>query len=112
MVNLSICLYLVCLKLPYFIKTYPMRLYVLFFLLLTGFHNSYARLGIYTKVVEERVAWEPVEGKNGPAITVLVRIKHDAFFGDANESHIAGKYELGSYVVYKGQRISTSSLPE
>jgi hypothetical protein len=89
-----------------------MRLYVLFFLLFTGFISSYARLGPYTKVAEERVAWEPADGKNGPAITVLVRVKHDAFFGDANESHIAGKYELGSYVVYKGQRINTASLPD
>jgi hypothetical protein len=89
-----------------------MRLYVLSFLLLTCFISSYGRLADYKKVVEERVAWEPAEGKNGPAITVLVRVKHDAFFGDANESHIAGKYELGSYIVYKGQRINTASLPE
>jgi hypothetical protein len=89
-----------------------MRFYVLLLLLFTGFASSYARFGIYTKVAEERVAWEPAEGKNGPAITVLVRVKHDAFFGDANESHIAGKYELGSYVVYKGQRINTASLPD
>ncbi len=89
-----------------------MRFYVPLFFLLTSFHISFARLGPYTKVVEERVTWEPGAGKNGPAMTVLIRIKHDAFFGDANESYIAGKYELGSYVMYKGQRINTASLPE
>jgi hypothetical protein len=89
-----------------------MRIFLLFFLAAFNIVSVSAKFGPYTKIVEQRVAWAPEAGQNGPSMTVLIRIKHDAFFGDANESHIAGKYELGAYVIYKGQRINTATLPD
>lgn len=89
-----------------------MRFFIAFLCLIYSSLSASAVYGPYTKIVEQRVPWEPPAGQNGPAMSVLIRIKHDAFFGDANESHIAGKYELGAFVMYKGQRINTASLPE
>ena len=89
-----------------------MRLFIAFLCLICSGFSASAVYGPYTKIVEQRVSWEPAAGQNGPSMSVLIRIKHDAFFGDANESHIAGKYELGAFVIYKGQKISTASLPD
>lgn len=89
-----------------------MQLRVLLFLLMIGSLPSFAKVGQYTKTVQERVSWQPEAGQNGPAATVIVKITHDVFFGDPTQTHIAGKYELGSYVMYKGQRINTAALPD
>lgn len=88
-----------------------MHLRILFCFLMIGSVPSFAGIGQYTKTVQERVSWQPDGGQNGPAVTVIVKITHDVFFGDPTVSHIAGKYELGSYIVYKGQRINTALLP-
>ncbi len=59
------------------------------------------------------VSWNPpISNKNDAAFNVTVKIKLDAFFGDPTETYVAVNYKLGSYVIYKGQKIYTSTLPE
>ncbi len=69
--------------------------------------------GKYYKKVEEVVNWvPPANAVKDVAFSATVIIVHDAFFGDATEKHVAGKFQLGSYVLYKGQKINTANLPE
>lgn len=66
--------------------------------------------GKYEKRAEVQVRWEPPAGQDGVSFSARVLLKHDVFFGDPLELHLAGKYELGEYAVYKGQRYELGAL--
>jgi hypothetical protein len=74
---------------------------------------SSAQNNKYLTKAEQIVNWNPDEtaNKTDVAFSGTVRVTLDVFFGDPTEQHVAGKYQVGSYVIYKGQKIYTSSLP-
>jgi hypothetical protein len=86
------------------------RCYILATLLLLAFTAS-AQTKSYKTIAQPTVVYTPkASKKNAFAFTCVINIKHDAFFGDANELIFYNDFKPGNYFYYSGKRYSMSQL--
>ncbi len=85
--------------------------YIVFVFLMLPFFTVYAQTKSYKTIAQPTVTYTPKGSeKNAVAFTCVINIKHDAFFGDANELIYHSNFKPGNYFYYAGKRYNMVDL--